>query len=53
MSSKKFGRCPKCGANYKSYKYPKGSRFKHCFACGYDTQDWRAAALKKYRKLNP
>lgn len=34
MSSKKFGPCPRCGADFHAYVFV--GRWKHCYACGYD-----------------
>ncbi len=34
MSSKKFGDCPRCGADYRAYQF--FGRWKKCFACSYD-----------------
>lgn len=33
--------CPACGASSSSYTYPQGSRFKHCYSCGYDRFEQR------------
>jgi hypothetical protein len=33
--------CPACGAGRTMYTYPKSSRFKHCFACGFDRFEQR------------
>lgn len=33
---KKTSCCPACGASSGSYRYPAGTRWKHCYACGYD-----------------
>ena len=33
--------CPVCGASSSRYTYPQGSRFKHCFTCGFDRFDQR------------
>ena len=34
MSSKKYGDCPRCGADYHAYQF--FGRWKKCYACGYD-----------------
>lgn len=50
--------CPVCGAGKTKYTYPQGSRFKHCFACGFDRFEQRIlesvrADAKTGRPINP
>lgn len=52
MSAKKTGSCPKCGADCRSYRYPKKGRFKHCYACGFDRLQAWGDAIKKRQASN-
>lgn len=50
--------CPACGASSTRYTYPQGSRFKHCFTCGFDRFEQRLlegvrADAKSGRSINP